>query len=64
MAKYKTKAGYRSVFQRNGTNETIVIGEGETVDLDDELAGFINRDCPGVLVRAKGTAKKAATKKE
>lgn len=66
MTKYRAKGRYSAVLTRNGSNEAIAFDKGATIDLDDEQAAYVKRDCPGILVRAKGTsaaAKKAAAKK-
>jgi hypothetical protein len=63
MPKYTAKGNYRSTLQRDGRNEQIQVDKGKTVELDEDVAEFIKRDCPGILVRAKGTTKTAARKK-
>ncbi len=57
--RYRFKDRYGATFQRNGSNETLFFSKGDEAELDDEVAEFINRDCPSILVRAKGTAKNA-----
>lgn len=66
MAKYRAKGRYAATFTRNGSNEAISFAQGDEVELDDEQAAYVKRDCPKILVRAQGTtsaARKRASKK-
>lgn len=51
MARYTVAHAYRStVFLRgDGTGETIGFSEGDTVEVDDVTAEWVNRDSPGTL---------------
>jgi len=62
MPKYRFKERYGATYQTGGRNVPLHFEKGDSADLDVDVADFINRDCPGVMVRAKGTAKKAAAK--
>ena len=57
--KVKFTGDYRAVLQRAGRLETVAYTKGQEVDLDDDVADFITRDCPGIMTRAKGTTRKA-----
>lgn len=49
MARYTVTADYRATVNLDGTNTVVVLGKGSTVDLDADLAEFIERDSPGTL---------------
>ena len=61
MQKYTVKKRYSATMQRGAPsgNMNIVFEKGDTVDLEDDVAAFVKRDCPGVIVRAQGVKKNA-----
>lgn len=47
---------------RHYTSSTLTLVRGKTVDLDPELAAWVERDCAGTLEEVKARAVKAPPK--
>ncbi len=60
--RYKFKDRYGATIQRAGRNEVLFFSKGDVAELDDDVADFIKRDCPNVIVRAQGVKKNAEKK--
>lgn len=64
MGRYRFAHRYEAELRLllDGSVSTIAGAEGDEVDLDDDVAAFIERDSPGALVeiKAKGKAKAQA----
>jgi pyruvate/2-oxoglutarate dehydrogenase complex dihydrolipoamide acyltransferase (E2) component len=48
---YRVQWRYAGTLYLAGGNQQIVFAEGDTVQLDDDVAEAVNRDSPGVLTR-------------
>ena len=59
--RYKARWTFTTTVQLGGRNTVVHCGQGDTIDLDEQLAAAVNADTGGALVAAtttkKGTSK-------
>ncbi len=59
-SKYTAEHNYSAICHRPSGPERVTLRAGDTVELDDDVAEWVNLDSPGCL---KAAAKERATKK-
>lgn len=62
MPRFKVRQNYSSVFQRGGSIEHLVLAEGDEIELDPEVAAFVEADAPGTLGRPPAPKREAEPK--
>ena len=59
MSEWRARFNFSTVYTRDGEEEVIAARKGDLLNLDDDAAGFLQRDMPGCLVKPR--AKTATT---
>jgi len=52
MSAYRVARDYRAVYR----SQSVGFSEGDNVDVDDDVAAWVNRDSPGCLIASGKTA--------